>query len=133
MNLQPFPVNPRNSPEAIAHLLQSTSCHRVVGTPASFPSLFADVSAALPPDYALTVDELPFGHSLYPKLGSETAADPFEAYPPPARRPALTDIGYYLHSSGSTGFPKAIPFPHQVVLEWFNDRTCADFYCNLPF
>ncbi|KII90646.1 hypothetical protein PLICRDRAFT_52360 [Plicaturopsis crispa FD-325 SS-3] len=121
--LTPFPVNPRNSPEAIAHLLKSTSCHRVVGTPTSFPSLFADVSAALPPDYALTVDELPSGHSLYPKLGSETAADPFEAYPPPARRPALTDIGYYLHSSGSTGFPKAIPFPHQVVLEWFNDHS----------
>ncbi|KAF9244919.1 putative aminoadipate reductase [Melanogaster broomeanus] len=54
----------------------------------------------------------------YPKLGKETASDPFVPYPKAEKRPLNDDIMCYLHSSGSTGFPKPIPITYLTAVRW---------------
>ncbi|KAG6867616.1 hypothetical protein C0993_000497 [Termitomyces sp. T159_Od127] len=109
---QPFPISPRNTPAAIVHLLERTSCHRLVTTSRTLTSLLDDIKAEIA-DFDLSIEEIPTLHQIYPKLGTETIHDPFQRYPAPSTRPPMSDVALYLHSSGSTGFPKAI---HQTYL-----------------
>ncbi|EGO19943.1 hypothetical protein SERLADRAFT_418199 [Serpula lacrymans var. lacrymans S7.9] len=120
----PFPISPRNPPAAIVNLLKRTSCHHMIMTQQPLHALLNGIkselgSAQSGPEastFDLTVQDVPSFADLYPKLGCETESDPFEPVPPvPAR---LNDVALYLHSSGSTGFPKPIPQSHLVVLHW---------------
>lgn len=70
----------------------------------------------------LTVYELPTLRYAFPKLGKEVAADSFIPYPPPLKRPDLDSPGLYLHSSGSTGFPKPIAHSHRIQIQWLAQR-----------
>ena len=74
--------------------------------------------AASDPEFKLTIEEMPSLNEVYPKLGRERVDDPFKPYPQPTTRPPMTDIVLYLHSSGSTGLPKAIPQTHQTLAQW---------------
>ncbi|KAG6831500.1 putative NRPS-like protein biosynthetic cluster [Tephrocybe sp. NHM501043] len=128
--LVPFPISPRNTPAAVAHLLKKTSCHRLVTTPITLHTLLDGVKAELAadaPDHELSIEEIPSLSQVYPKLGSETAQDPFERYPAPTTRPPLSDVAVILHSSGSTGFPKAIYQTHLIISHW------AAFPCLIEF
>ncbi|KAF8953018.1 putative aminoadipate reductase [Flammula alnicola] len=91
----PFPISPRNTAAAVVHLLQSTSCHHLVTTASTLKDLLDGVQAELnanAPDYDLVIDK-------YLQLGP-------------------SDLAMYLHSSGSTGFPKAIPQTHGTLVNW---------------
>ncbi|KAF8054252.1 putative aminoadipate reductase [Lyophyllum atratum] len=128
--LVPFPISPRNTPAAVAHLLQKTSCHRLITTQTTLRTLLSGVQAELAssdPAFPLQIEEIPSLAEIYPKLGRETAQDPFERYPPPATRPPLSDTAMILHSSGSTGFPKAISQTHLIISHW------AAFPCLIEF
>ncbi|GLB38113.1 putative acetyl-CoA synthetase-like protein [Lyophyllum shimeji] len=129
--LVPFPISPRNTPAAVAHLLQQTACHRLITTPVTLRTLLEGLQAELPPGYALHVEEIPSLAQVYPRLGHETAQDPFEQYPSPApataARPPLADTAIILHSSGSTGFPKAVYQTHRILAHW------AAFPCLIEF
>ncbi|KAF8174554.1 putative aminoadipate reductase [Pholiota molesta] len=70
------------------------------------------------PGFELEVLEMPPVLEIYPKLGKETAQDPFMAYPKPAVRPDVDDAVLYLHSSGSTGFPKSIKETYKILAQW---------------
>lgn len=72
------------------------------------------------PDLELTIDEIPALSYAFPKLGRECETDPFVPYPSPASRPDLDSPAIYLHSSGSTGFPKSIPFSHRIQIKWMS-------------
>ncbi|CAK5275098.1 unnamed protein product [Mycena citricolor] len=118
--LIPFPISHRNSAAAIAHLLESTDCHRVLTTKAPLENLVADVAAQLAGQnqkYELSVEEIPLLGELYPHLGHESAAHQFTPYPLSGPIPPNTDIAICLHSSGSTGFPKPIRMSHRLLLE----------------
>ncbi|CAK5275142.1 unnamed protein product [Mycena citricolor] len=118
--LVPFPISHRNSAAAIAHLLESTDCHRVLTTRASLEKLIDGVVSELAtqdPKYKLSVEEIPSLGQLYPHLGHETATDEFTPYPVPESIPPVTDIAFCLHSSGSTGFPKPIRISHRLLIE----------------
>ncbi|KAG6883312.1 hypothetical protein C0993_006871 [Termitomyces sp. T159_Od127] len=110
---QPFPISPRNAPAAIAHLLEKTSSHRLITTSQTLTSLLDNIKANLASDFDLSIEEIPTLNEIYPKLGTESIHDPFERYPAPRTRPLMSDVALYLHSSGSTRFPKAI---HQTYL-----------------
>ncbi|KAG2347280.1 acetyl-CoA synthetase-like protein [Suillus weaverae] len=61
---------------------------------------------------------MPALKDLYPALGTGSPDEGFLPYPPQASRSSQNDLLYYLHSSGSTGFPKPIPTTIHKVLTW---------------
>ncbi|KAF8974264.1 hypothetical protein BDZ97DRAFT_1772696 [Flammula alnicola] len=118
--LIPFPISQRNTPAMVVHLLQKTDCHHLVTTQATLKELLAGVQTELDehhPGYELLIEEVPPLKDIFPKLGAEREDDPFTPY---AINHKLqpTDIAMYLHSSGSTGFPKAIPQSHRTLVSW---------------
>jgi acyl-coenzyme A synthetase/AMP-(fatty) acid ligase len=129
IGFQPLLMSPRNSAPAIINMMQKTSCHRLLTTETLLASLLSDLKkelAALPEPFEVTLQEAPWINEIYPHLGAERDTDAFTPYPASARRPALGDVMLYLHSSGSTGFPKPIPITHEAQLD-----SCAFRMCNL--
>ncbi|KAJ3517676.1 hypothetical protein NLJ89_g350 [Agrocybe chaxingu] len=121
--LVPFPISARNSPLAIVNLLQGSSCHKIVGTRATLGKLFDEVEArvaAVGEQFKLNFVEIPTVERLFPKLGREIEDDSFKLYSTLAPTPSLESVCMYLHSSGSTGFPKCIPQTHRNLVEWTN-------------
>ncbi|KAG1733502.1 putative aminoadipate reductase [Suillus lakei] len=86
---KPFPMSPRNSAAAV-----DTETSR------------------------LQLDEMPALRDLYPTLVRGSPNEAFLPYPPPASRSSENDLIFYLHSSGSTGFPKPIPITNLTVVHW---------------
>ncbi|KAG6853021.1 putative NRPS-like protein biosynthetic cluster [Blastosporella zonata] len=119
--LVPFPISPRNAPAAVVNLLEKTSCQRLITTNITLKPLIDGVRAQItgtPLFDLLQIEEVPPLNTAYPYLGHETAEHPFERYPDPLKRYSWDDLCIYLHSSGSTGFPKAIPQTHLALLHW---------------
>lgn len=103
------------------HLLQKVSSHEILATQHTLSDLIDGIKLEIAksnPSFELLVRETPSVHDLYPKLGTETISDHFDLYPLPNKRPELLDTTLYLHSSGSTGFPKAIPETHKALMDW---------------
>lgn len=99
-------------------MLQKSACHRVLVTHASLGALGASVKALIPADFALSIDEVPTMAQCYPYLGHETPVHEFEPYPAPRVQQNMDDVALYIHSSGSTGFPKPIPHTNRSILGW---------------
>ncbi|KAF7347140.1 Acetyl-CoA synthetase-like protein [Mycena venus] len=117
--LVPFPISHRNSAAAILHLLNNTNSHRLLMTKSSLGRLVDTVSIELSnnkPPFELSIEEIPLLGQIYPYLGHETSEDVFVPYPIPTTSIALDDVALYLHSSGSTGFPKSIPETHRNLI-----------------
>ncbi|KAJ7496484.1 putative aminoadipate reductase, partial [Mycena latifolia] len=125
----PFPISHRNSATAVLHMLRGTGSHRLLTTKGSLAHLVdavaAEASAQSPP-YEVSIEEIPLLGEIYPYLGRERKGDPFESYPGPATRTPLDDVALYLHSSGSTGFPKCIPETHRMILLFANMEISVD-------
>ncbi|KAK7033978.1 hypothetical protein VNI00_012605 [Paramarasmius palmivorus] len=120
----PLLISLRNSPVAIVNLLKTTGCHQILATKETMKKLLASVSdyiSSSAPDYCLAVDEIPSLQQLYPYLGHELAEHPFRPYPELSKA-SFEDTALYIHSSGSTGFPKPIPITHRSV--WGYTATC---------
>ncbi|KAJ7656834.1 putative aminoadipate reductase, partial [Mycena polygramma] len=119
--LVPFQISPRNSEAAIVHLLSTSGAHRLLTTKSSLGRLVDTVAehlSALIPPHELTIEEIPLLGQLYPHLGHETSKDAFVRYPAPGTRTSLDNVAMYLHSSGSTGFPKCIPETHRNLIHY---------------
>ncbi|KAJ7636417.1 hypothetical protein FB45DRAFT_1138067 [Roridomyces roridus] len=67
------------------------------------------------PEFALRIDEVPSLAQVYPNLGAETPEFAFKPYPEGNVNPDPDDLLMYIHSSGSTGFPKAIPYNYRAL------------------
>ena len=105
-----------------------TSCHHLLTTRTTLKDLLDGVKVELEAtnsSYELNIEEVPSLHDIFPKLGVETEHDPFTPFKT-NDQPKLDEIAMYLHSSGSTGLPKAIPLKHQTLLDWTS--TCESFY-----
>ncbi|GJE99007.1 acetyl-CoA synthetase-like protein [Phanerochaete sordida] len=114
----PFPMSPRNSVPAIVNMLRKTSCTRIISQ-AAFAPIIAEVQAELEKEgLNLAVDELPALQQIFPDFGPAGEAAEVEPFPAPARAPTDEDILLYLHSSGSTGFPKPIPQSQAAFFQW---------------
>ncbi|KAJ7782239.1 putative aminoadipate reductase [Mycena maculata] len=120
-DLIPFPISPRNSPAGIFQLLRTSSCHRILATCVTLEPLLTGLKkhiAEVDPDFVLNVEEVPSVAQIYPSLAAETSECSFQPYLPRVSHPSLDDITLYMHSSGSTGFPKAISQTHRTLLHW---------------
>ncbi|KAJ6457360.1 putative aminoadipate reductase [Mycena sanguinolenta] len=115
--LRPFLIFHRQPAAAITHLLTKIGSHRVLTTKSSLASLLDQISvdlSVMDPPYHCSFDEIPLLGQLYPNLGHEAADDSFVPYPSAPLRTALDEVAMYVHSSGSTGFPKCIPRTHRT-------------------
>ncbi|KAJ6483684.1 hypothetical protein DFH09DRAFT_1211912 [Mycena vulgaris] len=108
----PFPLSPRNSDAAVAHLLRSTSCaHIFVSADPSMQKLAgAAQSKLLDLGRDLKIMSLPTFEDLF-----EPSSVPETVFP--IKTAALDDPIVIMHSSGSTAFPKTIPLSHRVFWE----------------
>ncbi|KAF8555340.1 putative nonribosomal peptide synthetase [Imleria badia] len=125
----PFPVSPRNSAAAVINMMKKTNCSRIVTVDHAHKALIDGIRHEIQ-GAELTVYELPGFRCAFPKLGQEVAADSFIPYPPSPKRPDLDSPAIYIHSSGSTGFPKAIAHSHRIQIQWMAQpsfRIYADF------
>jgi acyl-coenzyme A synthetase/AMP-(fatty) acid ligase len=123
---QPFPLSPRNSPAAVVNMLKRVECHHMICQP-SLEHLLSAVQTQLETeDFALKVDDLLHIDVVFPTLYNKSSDDPV---PYPASETPLTmeDIGIYMHSSGSTGFPKPIPQRYFDMLQNCNSRKNHSF------
>ncbi|KAK7007684.1 acetyl-CoA synthetase-like protein [Favolaschia claudopus] len=110
----PFLISHRNSTAAILHLLNDTNTHRLLTTHKSLGHLADELSRDSA--YELSFEEVPLLGQLYPHLGRETAEANFAPYPDPVTPIPVDNVALYLHSSGSTGFPKSIPETHRALI-----------------
>lgn len=109
-----FPISPRNSPEAVAHLLKKTgSNYLLVGGEPMLQKLAHTALELLRADGhpEIPSSHMPHFEDLYPDDESDSE---FENYPTVKfEREAPSLI---LHSSGSTAFPKPIVWTHKQLV-----------------
>jgi long-subunit acyl-CoA synthetase (AMP-forming) len=101
----------RNSPAAIIHMLQTVGCSRILTTPGGhnnvIDTLISSVHEGCPSDMTPSIEYIPSPDLMYLHMGGKDLDTSWKAYSPKDR--SLDDVCLYLHSSGSTGFPKSIP------------------------
>ena len=105
-----FPISPRNSPAAIAHLLKTADVKiLIVGREKNFQAL-AEASLSIMQGIKPSTHLMPTFEDLYLPDSEKNFV------PLPFRKPDLNETSIILHSSGSTAFPKAIPWNHYQIL-----------------
>lgn len=110
----------RNSPEAICNMLEKTNCRRIISQPSLNRLIYVVKTQMTNNGVSLRVDNLPSLRSIYPKLDpdGQAAAETVDPYPLSEKPIKPDDIRIYIHSSGSTGFPKPIPQTEKITLQW---------------
>lgn len=107
-------------------MLEKTNAHRVVSQPSLAP-LISKVREELDSkQFALQVDELPSLQSVFPTLADGGVDTEVVPYPASSKPHDPEDIVLYIHSSGSTGFPKPVPQRQKQVLNWCDAGTQPD-------
>ncbi|KAI0249337.1 acetyl-CoA synthetase-like protein [Lactifluus subvellereus] len=119
-----FPISPRNSPEAVAHLLKKTGArHLLVGGEPMLQKLAAASLELLRADGHPEIPQsgMPRFEDIYPHDSSDSE---FKHYPPAKfNRNAPSLI---LHSSGSTAFPKPIVWTHKELVTLCTIPWCGE-------
>jgi acyl-coenzyme A synthetase/AMP-(fatty) acid ligase len=120
-------MSPRNSVAAVINMMQKTKCARLITTHHTLGPLIDGIQADFVSHAAeasqLQIDEFPVLKDLYPALIRGSLNEPFVPYHSPASRPHRDDVLFYLHSSGSTGFPKPIPITNLTAVHWCMSGT----------
>ncbi|KAF9007727.1 acetyl-CoA synthetase-like protein [Hymenopellis radicata] len=123
----------RNSSAATAKLLQDVNCCQVVATSSTLGDLLSQTQLELEQHgKQLSIHEMPLTQTLYPLLGRESSETAFEYYTTGTSPSSLSDVAFYLHSSGSTGLPKAIPQSHLSNLHWCSFQCVNDIALHRP-
>ncbi|KAG2093538.1 putative aminoadipate reductase [Suillus discolor] len=118
--LVPFPMSPRNSVPAVTSILSlpsSTGSKRILCLPLKRAS------------YRLT--RFPALEYLYPSFVSGTPNEAIVPYSSLGSPSSWNDVLFYLHSSGSTGFPKPIPLTNLTAIHWCMTPSISDLI-NFP-
>lgn len=119
-----FPISPRNSPAAIAHLLAKTEAsHIFVGPESALQNLAASALGHL--DASGTTLPASCHVPTFAELYPNTPEDNFELLPP--LNVSWDDPTIIVHSSGSTAFPKPIVWTHERYFllarhPWYGER-----------
>ena len=117
-------MSPRNTVAATVNMMEKTSSHRMLSQRILSPLIDGVKKDLEAKHYAFEVDELPDFFTVFPALsGGKVAETAVEPYPQDPRVHLKDDIALYLHSSGSTGFPKPIPLTRKIILEWCQRRA----------
>ncbi|TFL01303.1 hypothetical protein BDV98DRAFT_593202 [Pterulicium gracile] len=117
--LVPFFLSPAIAPTALVSLMQSTGSTRIL------------TSLIISPRYTYLALACASRHS-FPTLAQKPAiilSKPFGQTI--AKSDVESDVYWYLHSSGSTGVPKAIPHTRRSFISW-GDRDYIRLWRNDP-
>ncbi|KAI0318669.1 acetyl-CoA synthetase-like protein [Amylostereum chailletii] len=109
-----FPMSPRNSPEAISHLLTSTKASILLTSGEPMIQTLASASLAVLKRAGGMEPPAVFGMPRFEDLYIDDPAGVFERYPDVRYSPGAPAL--IMHSSGSTAYPKAIPWTHKNLL-----------------
>ena len=107
-------------------MLQKTNCHKVIFNPPVHGLVSAVHSILAKDNYSLEQTELPALHSVFPSLAGEEKV--VKTFPSHRTTPSVDDVVMYIHSSGSTGFPKPIPQTHRILLQWCTSGKSLSSY-----
>ncbi|THV08180.1 acetyl-CoA synthetase-like protein [Dendrothele bispora CBS 962.96] len=115
-----FPISSRNSAAAVAHLIAKANVgHILIGRDTSMQDLLTNTFEILKTQYQQFslpgVSSMPLFEDLYTSISDEEI-DVIRGQIPLLRQNP-EDIQLYLHSSGSTAFPKPIPWTTQRLIE----------------
>ncbi|KAI0698146.1 hypothetical protein BC835DRAFT_1413279 [Cytidiella melzeri] len=124
----PMPISPRNSTEAIVNLIEKTSSVRLI-THGPLKTLAAAAQAQLASKgQHVEVEDLYSIYDIFPtlKLGGEADAPVEDPYPERETAFSPDEPVIVLHSSGSTGLPKAIYQTQKIVLQWAQSDFCRE-------
>jgi acyl-CoA synthetase (AMP-forming)/AMP-acid ligase II len=107
-------MSPRNSVEAICQMLDASSCKRIISQAVLNPLISQVQKRVESAGVTLRIDDLPTMQATFPRLyGIEEDGSSNHPYLTKQSSPSWGETTLYLHSSGSTGFPKSIPFSHR--------------------
>lgn len=107
-------------------LLLRTSCRRIASIIQTQAALLDDVQRLIGNiGNGLTILEIPSISDVYPHLGNESNIHPFAPYPKRSSTIRMSETCLYLHSSGSTGYPKPIAQNYKSQLSWMRSRADA--------
>ena len=108
-----FPISPRNSPSAVAHLLRKVSVtHIILGEDEAIVDLYSDSLKILDDGPALRI-------KTSMMLDFENIFQNLHDASPPNLEVAfdLDCLALIIHSSGTTAFPKPVPYTHYKALQ----------------
>jgi acyl-coenzyme A synthetase/AMP-(fatty) acid ligase len=113
-------MSPRLPPTAIAKMLGDVDCSQMITTQAGLETTGINAASKIMSSEgrALKILPAPCLPELFPLLASETSNDPFRLFRSTTKEHELSDVAFYLHSSGSSGLPKTIPQTEQSILDW---------------
>lgn len=113
-------------------MLKTTGCHRII-TQASMSPLTSAVRTTLEKEgFHIQLSDLPALQDVFPSLNPVTddVIPTFTLYPPPKTQRQPDDLAIYIHSSGSTGLPKSIPWTERIFRQWADN--CKFVKCTDP-
>ncbi|KAJ7575926.1 hypothetical protein C8J56DRAFT_1032190 [Mycena floridula] len=119
----PFPISPRMSAQVVAHLIKVTKAKALIRTVDQTTAKLAELAKQSDPELSdLKIIDMPTFEELY----NAEITSPL--------LPSLTDTeldapAIILHSSGSTGFPKAITLTMRILIE----LSMAPFYGEIDY
>ncbi|GJE99113.1 acetyl-CoA synthetase-like protein [Phanerochaete sordida] len=121
----PFPISPKNSVPAIISMFDKVACGRIISQ-SSFQHVLAAVEAHFDErGRYLHVVDIPALDQVFPVIGGPSPA--VEPFPSSVDRTFSPENPlFYLHSSGSTGFPKPIPLRQVQALQWCRSPVLFD-------
>ncbi|KAI9065203.1 acetyl-CoA synthetase-like protein [Trametes sanguinea] len=117
-----FLISPRNGAAAVADMLQRSGASQLLLTPDVALRLVAEDAVSQLPSGQVTVRDMPMFEDLFPN-GEHKSSELFEADVQFPEHFDLDSCAIILHSSGSTDYPKLLPWSHRRVTAWGQDPT----------
>jgi acyl-CoA synthetase (AMP-forming)/AMP-acid ligase II len=101
-------------------MLQSSSCTRILAEESTASLVEQTKSEMELQGVKIAVDRLPALKDVFPSLDDERKCVQTEVEPyPPAAQPVDTSkTALFVHSSGSTGYPKSVPLSCRRLVQW---------------
>ncbi|GJF00089.1 acetyl-CoA synthetase-like protein [Phanerochaete sordida] len=121
--LTPYPMSPRNSSQGVCHMLETVGCTRIVGHAATAGLIREVQSEMQSKGIAVRFEEMPGFTEALSELARDARGVTIAPYP---KSPEAVDVmksALYIHSSGSTGFPKSVPFTYRRLLQWIQHNV----------
>ncbi|KAJ6472708.1 hypothetical protein C8R47DRAFT_1295530, partial [Mycena vitilis] len=136
-NYVAFPISPRNSPAAIAHLIRKAEVkHLLIGHEAAMSDLANNAIRILKEEYPVAVVPDVSLVPLFDELFLPASRNRISPEDLPYENMGSDAIACIMHSSGSTAFPKPIYWSNHRTIEtalipWFGERDLTDTVLSL--